>query len=307
MLPSDIEFHGDERAGLFVGYEPFDGKLGIDQESRAFVGDDDFVAPRQDAAERAVDFGRQPFGVADVGSVPVGELLDARAPGGVGGKAFERAALLLDDDAGDEAGGAGVGVGGLDGDDVVAGREQLGNVVDVHLAPVGAAASELAVDIQFVLVVAGDVDLAQLGLSPSGERLAEVAVADGHLVFFVRRRPDPIRADELEECGPRFGVGLLEHRLGEPLRCGRGRRSIALGRVRFDAGRQRARRRSLVRFLCRAGTDAVRPLALSGSLSVGIYAHNKARQQNDRQPNALKPHGYLDDEVKRTQRFGAAA
>ena len=151
--------------------QPLDGELGVDQEPRAFVGDDDFVAPGQDAAERAVHFGRQPFAVADVGSIPVGKLLDARAPAVVGGEAFERAALLLDDDAGHEASGAGVGVGGLDGDDVAAGHQQFRHIVDVHLAPVGAAAGELAVDVQFVLVVAGDVDLGDLGLRATANAL----------------------------------------------------------------------------------------------------------------------------------------
>src|SRR5262249_3775699 len=102
------EPHSDERAGLFVGDEALDGGFGVDQESRAFVGDDDLVAPRQHTAERAVDLGREPFGIADVGLGPVGKLLDAGAPGLIGGETFERAAFLFDDDAGDEAGGAGV-------------------------------------------------------------------------------------------------------------------------------------------------------------------------------------------------------
>ena len=214
-----VEGHRDQRAGLLVGHHPLDGELGIDHEPRAFVRDHDFVAPRQHAAERAVDFRREPGAIAELGGFPIRGFLDARAPGFVGREVFVRAAALLHDHADHDARWAGVGVRGLDRHHVDARSEQFRHVVHVHLPPIGAAAGRLAVDVQLVLVVARDVNLRELDLAAGHERLAEVAVADGHLVLLVGGRPDPIRADQLLELGLGLVVDFLR---GLSLRSGAG-------------------------------------------------------------------------------------
>ncbi len=67
-----------------------------------------------------------------------------------------------------------------------------------------------AVDVQLVLVVAGDVHLGQLGVF-GGKRFAEVAVAHRHFIFGMRGRPNPIGADQLEEGGAGFRVGFFQN------------------------------------------------------------------------------------------------
>ena len=151
-----------------------DDEFRIDQESRTFAGDDDFIAPRQHGAERAVDLGFKPFAVAELGLIPIGEFLHRRPPAFVGRIAFERAALFLDDHAGHEPGRAGIGIRGFDGDHVDAGPDQLGDVVDIHLSPIGAGANFATVDVQLVLIVAGDVDLGEVDGVGERDRLAEI-------------------------------------------------------------------------------------------------------------------------------------
>ncbi len=82
--------------------------------------------------------------------------------------------------------------------------QQGTDVVNIHLAPVVASAGQSAIYIQFVLIVAGNMDLRDLG-DIYLKRFAEVAVADRHFVLGVGGRPNPIRADELQEFGAFLG------------------------------------------------------------------------------------------------------
>jgi hypothetical protein len=111
----------------------------------------------------------------------------------------------------------------LDGYDVHAGKQQFGDVVDVHLPPIGALSCQPAIDVKLILVVARDMDLSELRLLER-KRFAEITFADGHFVFDERRR-DPVGAYELEKRRLGFGVGLFNHlRLSvldcNGLRCG---------------------------------------------------------------------------------------
>ena len=98
-----VERHRDQRAGLLVRHKALDDELRIGQKARSFVGNYDFIAPRQHAAERAINFGGKPVGVAHPQLIPIGVRFDACPPRGVGGKTFERAASFFNDDAGHQA------------------------------------------------------------------------------------------------------------------------------------------------------------------------------------------------------------
>ena len=145
-VAAGVEGHGDERADFVVAHEALDGELAVDDEPGALAVGDHFVAPGQGVAEVAVAGGGDPVGVVELRGGPALELADAGLPGFVGGVGLERAALLLDEHAGGEAGGADVGVGHAHGDDVAAALEVLLDVDELHLPPVGAFGHGLAVD-----------------------------------------------------------------------------------------------------------------------------------------------------------------
>jgi hypothetical protein len=99
----------------------------------------------------------------------------------------------VDDDAGDQAGGAAL-VDRADRDRVLARLDDLGNVVRHRLLPLGAEAQRLAVDGDGQDVVArapkgGGHALDDLGVLGEVEGLADV---EGLVVADLARRPDPL-------------------------------------------------------------------------------------------------------------------
>jgi hypothetical protein len=101
-------------------------------------------------------------------------------------------AAVFDGDAGDEGGGFAGGVLDADGDDVVATGEVARDVILVELLGGFACADAAAVEIDLVLVVSRDGDLAAFG-DAHVKRLAEMAsFAGGDGFLGVLGRPDPL-------------------------------------------------------------------------------------------------------------------
>src|SRR5688500_8014782 len=51
-----VKGHRDQRASLLIGDKPLDGKFGIHEKPRSFVGNNDLIAPWKHATEWPVNF-----------------------------------------------------------------------------------------------------------------------------------------------------------------------------------------------------------------------------------------------------------
>jgi hypothetical protein len=150
--------------------------------------------------------------------------------------------------------------------------------VHVHFAPIVPAAGEPAIDVQFVLVVASDVHLGQLGVL-GRKGFAEVAVAHRHFIFGMRRRPDPVGADQLEEGGAGFGISVFQNRGLLRTLC----RAVRRGSLSVRRGRAPRGRLALDRGLGGAA------LSLTLSLRRGIAGNDVQQRQKARQKDR-RPH-----------------
>ena len=102
-----------------------------------------------------------------------------------------RAAVLLDDYASHESGGFAFDILCFDGDDIWAGGEVFGDVVDIELLPVFAATDAPAVDVDLILVVSADLNLTLFWIGDI-KGLAKVARSLRRELFFESGGPDPL-------------------------------------------------------------------------------------------------------------------
>ena len=108
-------------------------------------------------------------------------------------------ALLFDDHARDQARGALFGIDRFDGDRVGTLHQIFRDVVDVEHFPLLARADQATVDVEFITIVARDLNRALFGRAEV-EGLAEVTSFGRREFFLVGGRPDPLRL---------FGAGGL--------------------------------------------------------------------------------------------------
>ena len=148
--------------------------------------------PGSGGGEGPERLGGGPIAVVIKRRVPQRQRVQFGFPTGVGRERPPIAPLFFDGDSGDERRRLARFVGDLDRDQVGAADQVLRDIELDQLLGRFAGADPAAVEVQLVIVVGGDRNLARFRRLQR-ERLAEVAdFARRHVVFGVFRRPDPL-------------------------------------------------------------------------------------------------------------------
>jgi hypothetical protein len=116
----------------------------------------------------------------------------AGLPIGVGKVADVGVTHALDEHAGGHTGRARAALGHLDSDHIAAGDEILRNVVDIHHVPVFGVTDFVAVDIEFVAFIGGDLHFAGLGLIEVEGAAEEAGPCRRGTLSVIGWRPNPL-------------------------------------------------------------------------------------------------------------------